>query len=442
MNAAGQAVVTWTLDSPAGEKIQAATVAPGGAFSEAVDVSGFSNVNYESHPAIDPQGNELIVWTGWDGANTRIEESQRPTGASFGTTQFLSPAGTNASQPQVAYDAAGNALAVWTYLTSPSIVQGAYRPVGGSFGAVQTISGAPLTAPAEEAQVAFDGSGEGVIVWAQSNGSEPSVYASVRTPGAAGTFSTPAVLNPGGKEVFEPRLAGDALSGVVASWKTFNGIGNTVQATVRPAGGSFSPATTVSGEAPEESAPVVGIDAQDNAIAVWSQSIGSDYLLQAAGYDAGPDPRSLQIPTQGVVGQPLQFSQAPLGVWNPVLSAGFAFGDGTSASGYSATHTYTTPGTYQVTLTATDVLGNTTTLTRTLTIAPLPAVSGGAAPVAMPAVGKPKPKCPVAHLRTHKRTNGKRASVRHHLSHNSHTPKRHRRTRRSAAHTNKSKTCR
>jgi hypothetical protein len=381
MNAAGQAVVVWTLYAPAGEKIQAASVAPGGAFSAAVDVSGFSNVNYESHAAIDPQGDALVVWTGWDGANIRVEESQRPAGAGFGTAQFLSAAGTNASQARVAYDAAGNALAVWTYLGLPAdTTQGSYRPAGGQFGAVQTISGAPLTASTEEPQVAFDGSGDGVVVWEQSNGSEPSVYASVRTPGSAGAFSTPNTLNAGGQEVFEPRLAGDALSGTVASWKTFNGIGNTVQATVRPAGGSFAPATTLSGEAPQESAPVVGIDAQDNAIAVWSQSIGANYLLQAAGYDSGPDPRGLQIPTQGVVGQPLQFAQAPLGVWNPVLSGGFSFGDGVSASGFSATHAYSAPGTYQVTVTAADVLGNTTTVTRTLTIVPAPVAAGSATP--------------------------------------------------------------
>jgi hypothetical protein len=382
MNTAGQAIVVWTLDSPAGEKIQAASVAPGGTFSEAVDVSGFSNDNYESHAAIDAQGDALVVWTGWDGANTRIEESQRPTGGGFGTTQFLSPAGTNASEAQAAYDATGDALAVWTYRGSPVYTtQGSYRPAGGSFGTVQTISGAPLTTGTEEPQVAFDASGEGVVLWSQSNGSEPSVYTSVRTPGSAGTFSTPTTINPSGQETFDPRLAGDDQSGTVASWKTFNGIANTVQATVRPAGGSFAPATTLSGEAPEESAPAVGIDGQDNAIAVWSQSVGPNYLLQAAGYDAGPDPRGLQLPTQGVVGQPLQFAQAPLGVWNPVLSEGFAFGDSTSASGSSATHTYSAPGTYQVTVTATDVLGNTTTVTRTLTIVPAPAPAGsGASP--------------------------------------------------------------
>jgi PKD repeat protein len=59
---------------------------------------------------------------------------------------------------------------------------------------------------------------------------------------------------------------------------------------------------------------------------------------------------------------------APLDVWNPVLSEGFSFGDGTASSGVSATHTYTAPGSYQVSATATDVLGNVTTTTQTLTI--------------------------------------------------------------------------
>jgi hypothetical protein len=138
---------------------------------------------------------------------------------------------------------------------------------------------------------------------------------------------------------------------------------------VRPAGGSFAPATTVSPAGPQAGTPAVGIDAQGNGIAVWSRSNGSSYLLEAAGYDgAGPLLRELTLPSQGTVGQQLQFFQAPLGVWSPVLTEGFSFGDGAFANGVSATHAYAASGTYQVTATATDVLGNVTTVTRTVTI--------------------------------------------------------------------------
>jgi PKD domain len=292
-----------------------------------------------------------------------------------------------------ARDSAGDALAVWRFDGSPaSTVQGSYRPAGGEFGPAQTAS-APSTQPAQAPQVAFDGQSDGVVVWQQSDGSELRVDASVHSPGVAGTFAAQTTLDPGGQEAYEPRIAGDGLSGTIVSWKTFNGITSSAQAAVRPAGAVFAPAVTVSPTGPQEGTPEVGIDAQGNGIVVWSRSNGPNYLLEAAGYDgAGPLLRGLTLPSEGTVGQALQFFQAPLDVWSPVLSEGFSFGDGSSASGVSATHAYAAPGAYQVTATATDVLGNVTTVTRTVTIG-APGATGGS----------PAAQSPAPHPRHHRR---------------------------------------
>jgi hypothetical protein len=393
MNAAGEAVLVWSLGSGLNEEIQAATAAPGGVFGEAHDLTTFTTVASVPRVALDSHGDAIAVWDGWDGSNIRIDDALRPAGGTFGTPSFLSPSGYNADTPQIAFDSSGNALAVWRFDGSPaSTIQGDYRPSDGEFDAPQTVS-APSSQPAQAPQVAFDAQGDGVVAWQQSDGSELRIDASVRTPGATGSFASPSTLDPGGQEAFEPRIAGDGLSGTIVSWKTFNGATNTAQAAVRPAGGSFGPATTVSATGPQESSPEVGIDARGNAIAVWSRSNGPNYLLEAAGYDAaGPLPRGLTLPSQGLVGQPLQFFVAPLDVWSPVLSEGFSFGDGASADGVSVTHTYGAPGSYQVTATATDVLGNTTTVTRTLIIG-APTVVGG-----VPSIGATR--CTLSTART------------------------------------------
>jgi hypothetical protein len=369
MNATGEAVIVWSLASGLSEEVQASTAAPGGAFGAPVALTGPTSVANVPQVALDSHGDTIAVWEGWDGANVRIEATTRPAGGGFGEPQYLSPAGNNAGAPQVAFDASGDALAVWRFDGSPaSTVQGTYRPAGGAFDPVQTIS-TPSSMPAQSPQVAFDGAGEGVVAWQQSDGSELSVYSSVRTPDSTGSFGTQTMLDAGGHEAYEPQIAGDGLSGTIVSWKTFNGIASTTEIAARPAGGRFAPATTVSAESPQEGIPEVGIDAQGNGIAVWSRSDGTGYQLEAAGYaGAGPQLRGLTLPSQGVVGQPLQFFLAPLSVWSSVPSEGFSFGDGSSASGLSATHTYTAPGTYQVSATATDVLGNLTTVTRTVTI--------------------------------------------------------------------------
>jgi hypothetical protein len=379
MNADGQAVIVWSLASGLVEKVQAISAAPGGVFGEVTDLTAFGEVASVPQVALNASGEAIAVWDGWDGANIRIQEAYRPAGGAFEAPHFLSQAADNADTPQVAFDAAGDALAVWRFDGSPaSTVQAAYRQAGGEFGAPQTVS-TPSSAPAQAPQVAFDGQSDGVVAWQQSDGTYLRVDANVRQPGSAGAWAAPSTLDPGGQEAYEPQIAGDGLSGTVVSWKTFNGITNTAQAAYRPAGGSFAPATTISAASPQEGRPEVGIDAQGDAIAVFSRANGPDYLLEAAGYDAaGPLLRGLTLPAQGTVGQPEQFFQAPLDVWSPVLSEGFSFGDGSSATGVSATHTYGAPGSYQVTATATDVLGNTTTVTRTLTIlAPSTAAGSG-----------------------------------------------------------------
>jgi PKD domain len=412
INGAGEAVIVWSLASGLTEKVQASSAAPGGTFGEPTDLTPFTTAASVPQVALDSHGDAIAVWDGSDGANIRIEDALRPAGGSFGAPQLLSPAGYNADTPQVAFDSAGDALAVWRFDGSPaSTIQGDYRPAGGEFAAPQTVS-TPSPQPAQAPQAAFDGQGDGVVAWQQSDGAELRVDASVRSPGGAGTFAAPGTLDPGGQEAYEPRIAGDGLSGTIVSWKTFNGITSSAQAAVRPAGGSFAPATTVSPAGPQEGTPAVGIDAQGNGIAVFSRSNGPNYLLEAAGYDgAGPLLRGLTLPSQGTVGQQLQFFQAPLDVWSPVLSEGFSFGDGSSASGAGATHAYTAPGTYQVTATATDVLGNVTAVTRTVTIG-APAATGGTSTVTS---GPPKAKDHAPHKR-HRR-HRRRRHGRHHRGH-------------------------
>jgi hypothetical protein len=284
MDGAGDALVIWRLSTGGQSEIEVASAAPGGAFGAPVGLTALTANASVPQVAFDAHGDALAVWDGWDGANIRIEDAARPAGGSFGAPQLLSPAGYNADTPQVAFDAAGDALATWRFDGPPaSTVQASYRPAGGEFSAIQTVS-ASSSQPAQAPQVAFDGEGYGVLAWQQSDGSELRVYASARTPGDSGTFAVPGTLDPGGQEAYEPRIAGDGLSETIVTWKTFDGANYTTQAAARPAGASFGPASTISPTSPEESSPEVAIDAQGDAIAVWSRFNATNYLVEAASY--------------------------------------------------------------------------------------------------------------------------------------------------------------
>ena len=63
--------------------------------------------------AIDAAGDAAAVWEHSNGTNTIIQSASRPVGGAFSAPIDLSVAGQNALEPQIAIDAAGNAVAVW-----------------------------------------------------------------------------------------------------------------------------------------------------------------------------------------------------------------------------------------------------------------------------------------------------------------------------------------
>ena len=110
------------------------------------------------------------------------------------------------------------------------------------------------------------------------------------------------------------------------------------------------------------------MDEAGDAVAAWRRDNGAKDIVQAAGYDANPpELRNLSVPATGTVGIPVSFSVEPFDVWSISASA-FDFGDGGSAPGNSTSHAYTAPGTYQVTATATDPAGSSTSANGTISI--------------------------------------------------------------------------
>jgi hypothetical protein len=116
--------------------------------------------------------------------------------------------------------------------------------------------------------------------------------------------------------------------------------------------------TTISKDDVSES-PAIAFDGEGNAIAVWEHHTitPTSTVLQYAGFDgAPPDIQSVSAPA-GVAGQPVSFSANVTDRWTtPTVT--WTFGDGGTATGRSVIHTYATHGSYQVTITATDGVGN------------------------------------------------------------------------------------
>jgi hypothetical protein len=199
-------------------------------FLSAVDVSDAGRDAYEPRVAVDAGGNSLTVWTRFDGTNTRVQARYRSANAVWSPTATISTAGRDSYEPQVAFDPSGNAIAVWTQWDGAhGRTHAAFRPAGGSFGGDQTIS-------------------------------------------------------PGGRDAITPQLSIDSAGKAIAVWYSFDGTTDRILAAVRPAGGSFGPAQTISPAGVEAYEPRVGTgpNADSTAAAVWTGSDGAHLRIQSS----------------------------------------------------------------------------------------------------------------------------------------------------------------
>jgi hypothetical protein len=142
--------------------------------------------------------------------------------------------------------------------------------------------------------------------------------------------------------------------------------------------------------------PTLVNDGDGSVVALFTNAANQ---LRAAAYDAGaPIALATGIPATATAGQPASFTSTFVDLWSG-LGAGqptWNFGDETpTVAGGNATHTFATPGSYTVTLTAADTFGNATSSTHTVVVQPVADTQPPKVTISLPACSKKlsKSKC-------------------------------------------------
>jgi len=186
------AVAVWNRVQLWGTAVEVAVRPAGGSFGPArqlstpVPAEGYvpPAVHYggPARVAVDDRGNAIVVWSERDGGRKRVFAAARPASGEFGRARALSAPGQHAGAARIAFDAAGDAVAVWrrrSDATGRFQIQAAVRPAGRDFGPAQGISADGQRARAP--QLAIDAT----IVWRRFDGAHWRIQTARSTSGVA-----------------------------------------------------------------------------------------------------------------------------------------------------------------------------------------------------------------------------------------------------------------
>jgi hypothetical protein len=190
----------------------------------------------------DARGDLLAVWTDVSGTSQRIRTAFRPAGGGWQTPVYVSPAGEQASVPKAALDARGRALIVWTAYASASFgVESANRGTNGRWSQAVTVASGVSGDP----DMAMNAGGRALVVW---DGLTGMTRVASRSP--SGNWTPPLTLSSPNDEGHNPRVALNAAGTAIAVWmgSATGQAAQTLEAAIRPAGGRFGSARVVVGE--------------------------------------------------------------------------------------------------------------------------------------------------------------------------------------------------
>lgn len=268
--------------------VASATMRPNGTWSSPVRISPKGTYAGGPQLAIDTAGDVFAAWGAFSNNthNSIVQAADRPAGGSWSRVKTLSDATHNASAPYVAVDPAGDEAVVWGAVYSGyTAVDVARRTKGSAWGARTQISGASVDT--NDAAVAAIGDNTFAVAYGASDGSN---YVLQFTTQSTGAWSAPTALSSTGQDADVPRIAVDPSGDVtvVWAWGSSSSKNRQIQASTLPNGSStWGSVATLSDTTNDAQTPAITTDSAGDMVAAWAQSDGTNYLAQAAVLPSG-----------------------------------------------------------------------------------------------------------------------------------------------------------
>jgi hypothetical protein len=424
----GRATAVWfRATGPGTYGLQTAVRSAGGAWTSPTDLPGATTAEAEAGLGLRPDRTAVVVWPRLVSGQWAVSAATRTTSRTWGAPVDLSTgSGTMPGRPRLEVDGAGTTTAVWSANDGAHwTVRAASLGFAGGWSPPVAIS--PADQDAVDPDLAVAGDGYAVAVWARWNGVDRWVaQASTRSerqggwlgpvdlsaPGLSADEVEVATNEPGGRFVatwtatppsgpsvvqatsrgaspWQPAttLAGAAsrpevvvsnTGSATVIWLASTGSGHAVQGAVLPAyAATFEPAVALSPADRDAGPPQVALARGGDVLVLWGEAGPSTFQPRYAANDvAGPVLRTFRRVGRAVAGHPVAYQASAVDAWSPVRTYSWSFGDGTTATGPEATHTYAEPGRYTCRLRVTDAAGNTSVRVARTKVVAAPSITG------------------------------------------------------------------
>jgi len=245
---------------------------------------------YAVRVAFDAGGNALAVWEQSDGVRFNIWANRYTAGTGWGTAALIETDNAGfAGAAQVAFDNNGNALAVWEQNDGTRYNIWTNRYTAGTGWGTAALIETDNAGSATKAQVAFDNNGNALAVWSQSDGTRFNIWANRYTAGTGwGAAALIETDNAGSAE--QPQIEIDDQGNALAVWSQSAGTmnSNNIWANRYTAGTGWGTAALIETDNTGEAIfPKFAFDTSGNALAVWQQFDGTRYNIWSNRYTIG-----------------------------------------------------------------------------------------------------------------------------------------------------------